>query len=150
LAPKHARFCVRALLPHGESEPEMNSKIWLIAIFAMVLAPRSAEAGVVASLPVTIFATSAQGSLRDARSSANTVEGIGCTVTKGTSTSGSCQAADAAGTTRACSISSTHPNRDALLGQIQSISDSAAIAFGWDSSGACTTIMVIHTSSLLR
>ncbi len=83
---------------------------------------------------INFTTSSASGSVRDARDSADAWQFIGCRVTGSSTPSVSCQAYNAALETAACS--STQPGHVAAA---QSINELSKITFSW-SGGSCSSL----------
>lgn len=93
---------------------------------------------------VTIGTNYAYGSAGSARASADANELISCESYTYSGTGGafgSCQATNAAGTTRVC-----YAYGAALVAQIGAVNGSSYIYFAWDSSANCTEIVVNNGS----
>lgn len=96
----------------------------------------------------------AEGTLGGSRNSANTVERIGCTVTREETLSASgavlergslvfCVARNAAGRTASCAAES-----DTLATGLNGLSNDGLLRFTFDSNAQCTDILVYESSSL--
>lgn len=114
------------------------------AVLASLSIATLASAGYATTSEVTISGVSAWGAMGDARSSADSVQYIGCTLyAYPTSESGSCLARNASGTYLGCTASS-----DAQRDIIKSIKGQGTrVYFADDGSGYCSTIQVIESSS---
>ncbi|WP_257462354.1 hypothetical protein [Archangium lipolyticum] len=125
----------------------MKRKMTVAAVVAgALLVATSAVAGFKSSQQVVVDVTNrhAQGSLGGARNSADSMQYIGCytqSVSPFTTIIGQCYARDASGTYVSCS--STAPG---FVNMVQSLNGDSDIAFGWDASNTCTSIIIFNTS----
>jgi hypothetical protein len=125
----------------------MKRKMTVAAVVAgALLAATSAVAGFRSSQEVMVDVTNrhAQGSLGGARNSADSMQFIGCytqSVSPFTTIIGQCSARDASGTYVSCS--STAPG---FVNMVQSLNGDSSLAFGWDASNTCTSIIIFNNS----
>lgn len=122
----------------------MRTKLLTVGLLA--LSSSIALAGRVQSVPVVVTVNAdgsgqANGNMATARASANDVEYIGCGVRKyldnagGVTSSGFCQAGDAAGVTASCFTDNAE-----LLDTIENVADYSFVTFTWTSDGRCRMI----------
>lgn len=118
----------------------------LLTIGVLALSSSIALAGRVQTTPVSVTVNEdgsgqASGNMATARASANDVEYIGCGVRRfddgagGTTSSGFCQASDAAGIAAYCFTHNVE-----LLETIQNVADYSFVTFSWNSEGQCGLI----------
>jgi YD repeat-containing protein len=117
---------------------------WVPAIVLFCGVAGSAIAGSGGSSIVQIHATTAVGTLSDARARPNRLEFIHCAMTGDSSGDLECKARDAAGTMRRCV--SSDPN---LLSMVGMTNNSSTVQFSWDARGECTSITIRNGSQHL-
>lgn len=116
-----------------------------IPVTALVLGlmVATSDAGSKFNYPVVIGATSATGSMADARSSALATMNIGCHTRYGANTHvAACSAGDGQGLVASCFT--TDP---VLVDQARALGDDSRVTFWWDATGTCTQIQVLKFSS---
>jgi hypothetical protein len=118
----------------------MKKLIAVAVLSAALLLESQAFAGLSSILPVQVGSNYAEGSLRSARSSANNVEFIGCTLSPAQSSNYVfCQATNAAGQSYYC-INSSAP--DVWAATLASMNSADLLYFYGDASHHCTGIYV--------
>lgn len=113
---------------------QCNRILSLVSALALASATLVASAGRRDVIPVEITDRYAQGSINDARSSADNMQVIGCYTGE---YHGLCYAVDAAGLARGCST--RDPEQLAVL---RSISSDSIIVFYWDKEGICSHVSI--------
>ena len=118
----------------------MKNLMAVAVLSAGLLLESQAFAGLSSNVPVYVGTTYAEGALRSARSSANNVEFIGCTISPAQSSSYVyCQATNAAGQSYYC-INSSAP--DVWAATIAAMNSASLLYFYGDASHHCTGIFV--------
>ncbi|XXF74908.1 hypothetical protein P2318_17695 [Myxococcaceae bacterium GXIMD 01537] len=120
----------------------MTRKAPLVAALVLLFGFVS-MAGTKYVVDVQIDGSRAYGSIGFARNTADSVQSIGCATSfGGGSSSGQCNARNAAGHSVSCFT--TNPQAIAVM---QSINDSSWVYFSWDASGQCVNVQVENAST---
>jgi hypothetical protein len=118
----------------------MNKLMAVAVLSAGLLLQSQAFAGLSITFPVQVGTNYAEGAIRSARSSANNVEFIGCTLSPGQSSNYVyCQATNAAGQSYYC-INSSAP--DVWAATLASMNSADLLYFYGDASHHCMGIFV--------